>query len=239
MSGDKLPRFKRRQYLKAGGAALGGIALAGCTGDGGDGGDGEATPTASPMGTPTPTAAPEMGIGHQRYSADFPSKELTVLIASGPGGGFDAYGRMTARWLEEKYVDVPVKATNVGGFEGAVAAEQLDNRLGWDDHTMGIWNCKDLLQIQVHEDVNYDMRDWTWYPRITVDDDLIAAATHTGLEAGDYEEWATMMENGELTIAAIGGRSTALVVLGLATGRWEPSLVAENTVGYGSAAEII
>src|SRR6476646_7032529 len=64
------------------------------------------------------------------------NKQLTMLIASGAGGGYDAYARSLARYLPKHIPGNPVIVPkNVPGAGGLIAANTLYNNAAPDGLT--------------------------------------------------------------------------------------------------------
>ncbi|WP_369017537.1 tripartite tricarboxylate transporter substrate binding protein [Thermatribacter velox] len=68
-------------------------------------------------------------------SADFPEKEILLIIQAAPGGVSDAVGRAMAAAAQE-FLGVPITATNITGASGAIAMGKLKESKP-DGYTIG------------------------------------------------------------------------------------------------------
>jgi tripartite-type tricarboxylate transporter receptor subunit TctC len=95
--------------------------------------------------------------------AAYPEKNLTVIIPSSPGGGFDTYARALSRVME-KYLPkgvkvVPKNVSGGGGRKGATAAYKAKA----DGYTFAVFNVPGIVQpIILGEKVSYDVDKIEW-----------------------------------------------------------------------------
>lgn len=91
----------------------------------------------------------------------WPDGDIDMIIPSGPGGGFDVYGRVLARAMEET-LDVNIIPQNVsggGGMRGATVAYQAAP----DGQTFAVFNVPGIIEpIIKGEDVAYDIAKVDW-----------------------------------------------------------------------------
>lgn len=91
----------------------------------------------------------------------WPAGDIDMIIPSGPGGGFDVYGRVLARAMEET-LDVNIIPQNVsggGGMRGATVAYQAAP----DGQTFAVFNVPGIIEpIIKGEDVAYDIAKVDW-----------------------------------------------------------------------------
>ncbi len=91
----------------------------------------------------------------------WPDGDIDLIIPSGPGGGFDVYGRVLARAMEET-LDVNVLPQNVsggGGMRGATVAYQAEP----DGQTFAVFNVPGIIEpVITGEDVSYDIGQIDW-----------------------------------------------------------------------------
>lgn len=92
---------------------------------------------------------------------EWPDGDIQFIIPSGPGGGFDTYGRILARAMEEDLgVNVvPQNISGGGGMRGATAAYQAEP----DGQTFAVFNVPGIIQPVISgEDVPYDVSEIDW-----------------------------------------------------------------------------
>ena len=95
--------------------------------------------------------------------ADFPNRDLTILVHASPGGGFDAIARALGRYMKPlipKNVDVIVKnVVGAGGITGTVAMYRAKP----DGYTIGHIYADGMLGTQmIRSNVGYDIDKFTW-----------------------------------------------------------------------------
>ncbi len=95
--------------------------------------------------------------------ADFPNKNVTILVHASPGGGFDAIARALGRYMKPfipKDVDVIVKnVVGAGGITGTVAMYRAKP----DGYTIGHIYADGMLGTQmIRSNVGYDIDKFTW-----------------------------------------------------------------------------
>ncbi|MFW5918286.1 MAG: Bug family tripartite tricarboxylate transporter substrate binding protein [Haloferacaceae archaeon] len=242
---------KRRTFLRGTGATLlstGVIGLAGCSGDGGsDGGDGSDGGSDGGDGSDggSDGGGDSGGDGGDGGSDEptYPEEDLRVIIPYSPGGGYDTYARLVAEHMADHLpTDVNVQPQNVEGAGGRIAVEELYNED--DDHTIGMMHISNFSQMQlVEDDVEWDMRDFTWLPTVASDTYCLAVGPHTGLET--FEEVAEAIDDGSLSPASSGptaGGTVSTIVLGEKTGLWSADSILDNLVvvdGKSQAVQMV
>jgi tripartite-type tricarboxylate transporter receptor subunit TctC len=135
----------------------------------------------------------------------WPDGDIELIIPSGPGGGFDVYGRVLARAMEET-LDVTIVPQNVsggGGMRGASVAYQADP----DGQTFAVFNVPGIIQPIINgEDVAYDIDQIDWLGAmafnqyivvVSADSDISSVADLQALEDG-----ATFTAYGSSGVAA-------------------------------------
>ena len=95
--------------------------------------------------------------------AEFPEKDIKVIIPFSPGGGFDSYIRALVPLLEKQLggnVNVlPINTPGAGGRRGALETFRAKP----DGYTIGVFNMPGVLIPQLTEDsVGYDLEKLTW-----------------------------------------------------------------------------
>ena len=92
-------------------------------------------------------------------------KSLTLVIGNGPGGGFDVFGRLLARYIGHYIPGNPsVVVQNMPGAGSLVAANYLYNLAPKDGTTFGLIarNMPMLGLLGSNANVRFDPRRFTW-----------------------------------------------------------------------------
>jgi tripartite-type tricarboxylate transporter receptor subunit TctC len=226
-------RNGRRKFLATLSTAAA-VGLAGCSGGGGGGGgsgggdsDGggsgdsggsEDTETPTPTETPTATEVP------------YPDEDHNFIVPYATGGGFDAYARITAPFLEEELPNNPnVVVENVtggGGVRGVTRAANADP----DGTTLTIWDAYQAASQQIGRDVPFDVREMSILGALTQSPNALIA-----MNDADVSSFADFVDRvDELTFATQGVGTiahTAVPMLGELTGLF--SADDPNFVHYG------
>jgi tripartite-type tricarboxylate transporter receptor subunit TctC len=92
-------------------------------------------------------------------AADFPTKEVTIIVNSNPGGGRDVIARGVANTMS-KHLSTPVVVLNVAGASGMRGLEQLYNSPP-DGYTVGIGTPSDII-LQFVEKPKYDSKKFIY-----------------------------------------------------------------------------
>lgn len=224
---------KRRTFLRGTGATLlggGSLALAGCTGDGGDGTDGSDGSDGS-SGDGDGGGGGDGGSDGGSDDPAYPEEDIRVIIPYSPGGGYDTYSRLVAEHLPDHLpTDVNVQAQNVEGAGGRIAVDELYNQAG--DHAFSIMHVSRFSQMQlVEDDIEWDLRDFTWLPTIAADTYSLAVGPHTGIET--WDGFAEALSNEELTPTSSGptaGGTVSTIVLGEKSGLWSADAILDSLV---------
>jgi tripartite-type tricarboxylate transporter receptor subunit TctC len=99
----------------------------------------------------------------QSASADYPDRNIDLIIPYGPGGGFDLYARAVGRAMESHLLKgVKVIPRNVPGAGGAKGLSTM-YRAAPDGYTIGIVDLPGAIEPQiVGEQPGYDLDNVTW-----------------------------------------------------------------------------
>ncbi len=96
-----------------------------------------------------------VGTGAERAWADYPTKNIRMLVGFKAGGATDLLGRLVAKGLE-KELGVPVVVTNKGGAGGALAYDTV-RRAKPDGYTLG-WVTGSLFTTTNIGNVEWDYK---------------------------------------------------------------------------------
>ena len=91
---------------------------------------------------------------------DYKDKTLTIVVGYSPGGSFDLYARVLARYIGRYLPGNPTRIVeNMTGAGGLIAANHLYNRVKPDGLTIGAWASPLVLQqIMGNEAAQFDGR---------------------------------------------------------------------------------
>lgn len=100
----------------------------------------------------------------------FPNDDIEVIIPYNAGGGFDAYARSLAQYMQKYLSDeinvLPMNMPGAGGRRGAAHVFRADP----DGYTIGIFNMPGILLPQLQGvKINYDVDQLTWLSTLSVD----------------------------------------------------------------------
>lgn len=91
----------------------------------------------------------------------FRGKVMTMIVATNPGGSYDQYGRMIAKFIEKK-LGATVVVKNVPG-EGMIIGANEIYKAPPDGLTFGTFNIGLLVaQLREEKEVQFDLKKFTW-----------------------------------------------------------------------------
>jgi tripartite-type tricarboxylate transporter receptor subunit TctC len=217
----------RRKFLATLGTVAG-VGLAGCSGGGNSGGSGgdsdgdssDDSNTATATATPTATTT----------EVPYPEGDHTMIVPYATGGGFDAYARITAPFLEEELPGNPSfvveNVTGGGGVRGVTQAFNADP----DGTTLTIWDAYQAASQQIGRDVPFDVREMSILGALTQSPNALIAMKDA--EVNSFSDFVDRV--GDLTFATQGVGTishTAVPMLGELTDLF--SADDPNFVHYG------
>jgi len=107
-------------------------------------------------------------------AAFYKGKNLTYVVPYRPGGGYDAYSRLLAPYLE-KYTGARVIVRNVPGAGGMLGVIEL-YKAPANGLTIGIQNAVASVANQLSgiKGANYDLTKFSWIGRVTTNPRVLA-----------------------------------------------------------------
>lgn len=206
----------RRTFLRATGGLVGAGLVAGCLND------------------------DDLDPSEDDASPSFPTQDIELTIPFGPGGGYDYYGRLLAQYLPNHLPgDVNVQARNVEGAGGQIALQEM-----WDAEPDGyssmIFNVPNFSLTQLTEDVEWDLREFTYFGQVVEEPRGIAVGANSDIET--WDDYVEAAQNGELLFASTGpgsGYVTVPGVVGEVSGLYDAQNVMDNQVTYDGRSEAI
>ena len=164
-------------------------------------------------------------------SAEFPSKPISLIVCTGPGGGFDTYARGVAQVME-KYVGKPIVIKNIPGAGGRTGTNAV-YRARPDGHTIGILNVPGLIASQYLMETKFDMSKFEWIGGCNIETYVMAANAKIPYNTiADLQKSKTPFNHG-----FYGKGSTAFNVAIIGLNAMKISFTA--VTGYAGSAEAI
>ena len=120
----------------------------------------------------------------QDQVADFyKGKQIRIIVASGPGGGYDLYARYIARHLPRHVPGNPaVIVQHMPGAGGIVSANYVYNRAERDGLTIAILQGPlSYAQLGRSRSVQFDMRSFGWLGSANVTTNTCVFSKHAGI----------------------------------------------------------
>jgi len=165
-----------------------GFSLAACgSGDGGD------SPSSDPSGS--------AGGSADAAAEFFDGKTIKVIVPYNPGGGFDAFVRTLAPYLEESLDGAKVEVENQPGGGSLIGSNAIATAKP-DGLTIGLINYPGTVFAEAtgQDGVNYKTSDWTFLGRLGAINPLV----YTGKDSG-YESFQDVLDATEPVVFGIGG----------------------------------
>jgi tripartite-type tricarboxylate transporter receptor subunit TctC len=124
----------------------------------------------------------------QESVADFyKGKQIRIITASAPGGGFDLYARYMARHLGKHIPGNPtIIVQNMPGAGGLAAANHVYTRASKDGLTLGaLQGPVTYAQVGKSPNVQFDMRAFGWLGSANVTSNTCVFAKRVGMATAD------------------------------------------------------
>lgn len=135
----------------------------------------------------------------------FEGKTVTYIIATNPGGGYDAYGRLIGKYLEDKLGARRVIFKNLPGAGHIIGANTL-YASDPDGLTIGTFNTGLIYaQILQREGVQFDLTEFEWIGKASADPRVMVLAETSGLTS--YEDLKNSSEPVRFASTGIGSAS--------------------------------
>jgi tripartite-type tricarboxylate transporter receptor subunit TctC len=115
----------------------------------------------------------------------FNGKTVTYIVAVGPGGGYDTYGRLVARYMQKHLPGSRFIVRNVPGAGHIVGANTLYASKP-DGLTIGTFNTGLIYdQLMQREGVLFDLKKFGWIGKAAADSRALLIATNSGFKNFD------------------------------------------------------
>lgn len=111
--------------------------------------------------------------------AMFSGKTITYIVATTPGGGYDTYGRLIARYLQNHLPGSRIVVKNVPGAGNIIGANTIYASRP-DGLTIGIFNTGLIYDQLIHrEGVKFDLTKFSWLGKAADDTRGLLIATNS------------------------------------------------------------
>ena len=115
----------------------------------------------------------------------FRGKTITYIVATGPGGGYDTYGRLIARYLQKYLPGSRVVVRNVPGAGHIVGANTIYAAKA-DGLTIGMFNTGLIYDQLIHrQGVLFDLAKFSWIGKAADDTRALMISNSSGLKSID------------------------------------------------------
>jgi tripartite-type tricarboxylate transporter receptor subunit TctC len=118
--------------------------------------------------------------------ADFyAGKQITLLVGTGPGGGYDAYARLVARFMKPHIPGQPnIVVQNMPGSAGVRAAGYMYNAARKDGTFIATTPADYLLaELWNREHMRFDSRRFGWLGTVSTITDVLAVFRSSGVQS--------------------------------------------------------
>jgi tripartite-type tricarboxylate transporter receptor subunit TctC len=135
----------------------------------------------------------------QNATAEFyRGKQIRIIVASAPGGGFDLYARYLARHLGKHVPGQPgVIVQNMPGAGGLAASNHLHTRADKDGLTIGIIQGPlTYAQVGKSSNVQFDMRTFGWLGSANITSNTCVFTKRAGIATADDLRTKTVVTGG-------------------------------------------
>lgn len=119
----------------------------------------------------------------QTADAFYRGKTLTYVVATAPGGGYDTYGRLIARYLGQHLGGAKVIVQNVPGAGHIVGADEI-YVAGPDGLTIGTFNTGLIFaQLLGQQGVRFDLAKMSWIGKAASDPRVLVLSKNSGIKS--------------------------------------------------------
>lgn len=115
----------------------------------------------------------------------FKGKNVTYVVATGAGGGYDFYGRLVAKYMEKYLPGSTFVVRNVPGAGHIIGANMIANAKP-DGLTVGIFNTGLIFaQLLERKGVKFDLAKMTWIGKAASDPRVVMVAAQSDFKTLD------------------------------------------------------
>jgi tripartite-type tricarboxylate transporter receptor subunit TctC len=149
--------------------------------------------------------APDFALAQTDGHDFFRGRTITYIVATTAGGGYDTYGRLIARHMENYLPETRIIVRNVPGAGNIIGANTIYVARP-DGLTIGTFNTG-LLYSQMLEmqGIRFDLGEMSWIGKLADEGRTLVLANSSGFER--IEQLQTVAETARLASSGIGAAS--------------------------------
>lgn len=133
----------------------------------------------------------------------FAGKNVTYIVATAPGGGTDAYGRLTAEYMQKYLPGSVFVVKNTAGAGGLIGAAAIYASKP-DGLTLGTFSIGLLYsQLGKNKGVRYDLGKMSWVGKASTDGRVIVASSASPIKS--YQDLFSQKQDVKFATGGIGG----------------------------------
>ena len=115
----------------------------------------------------------------------FAGKTITYIVATSPGGGYDTYGRLIARYMQKYLPGSRIVVKNVPGAGNIIGANTIYASKA-DGLTIGMFNTGLIYdQLVGRKGVMFDLKKFSWIGKASFETRGVLLARNSGLKSFD------------------------------------------------------
>jgi len=150
-------------------------------------------------------AAPGTAFAQNPDAEFFRGKTINYIVATGPGGGYDTYGRLLTRFMAKYMPGTTFVVRNIPGAGNIIGVNAI-YRARPDGLTFGIFNTGLIYsQMLKMPGVQFDLAKMSWIGKMADEGRTLVLATKSGL--GSIEDLINAKEPVFLASSGIGAAS--------------------------------
>ncbi len=139
----------------------------------------------------------------------YKGKNLTFIVATKPGGGYDTYARTIAKYLQKYLPGSTVVIKNVPGAGHIIGANELYAAKA-DGLTIGTFNTALIFgQIVGQEGIKFDLAKFSWITKMSSDNRVVMVGAKTPFKT--FDDLVKASQNKPILFATNGPTSAAHV----------------------------
>jgi hypothetical protein len=133
------------------------------------------------FGTDTESAADRGRGGLAAAAAFFRGKTITYIVATSPGGGYDTYGRLVARYMSKYLPGTKIIVRNLPGAGHVIGADTIYAAKP-DGLTIGTFNTGLIYMQLLHAPgVRFDLTKMSWIGKAASDPRVLVMSRKSGI----------------------------------------------------------
>lgn len=159
----------------------------------------------------TSCAGAGQGGGQASQCEDYPNRDIEFIVPFSPGGGYDAWARMLAPFIEENLPnDATVVVKNVTGAGGLTGTSQVYASKP-DGTTIGIMDTIGVPVGQIIGEANFDVNKFTYLGRVNSDPYLLMVKQDSNINSVEDLKEAAPVQHAVTGLTAGNGVATTVV----------------------------